>query len=270
MRPEFSSRNPSVGLAVTRRVCAGALVCIVALASSARAEWKVATSEHETSPNELVEHWTTMVTNDETAGHATLHLAVFTTRAATLRVIDQPDSELVEVMNRTKSLAGTNGGYFDPENAPVGLLVSAGRTLSPFRKAKLLSGVLTVSGGRIDIVRASRFAPNEKILEALQCGPLLVERAAPVAGLNDTRPARRTFVAIDNHGHAAVGVTSAVSLAQLGRILCLTNATGNLKIVRALNLDGGSSTAFWFAGNDGAFSIGELKTVRDFVAVVAR
>jgi hypothetical protein len=37
-----------------------------------------------------------------------------------------------------------------------------------------------------------------------------------------------------------------------------------------LNLDGGSSSAFWFAGEHGVLSISELKTVRDFVAVVPK
>ncbi len=169
------------------------------------------------------------VENAAAAERATLHLALFATRRATLQVIDQPDAPrrpLAEVMAESKSLAGVNGGYFDPEDAPVGLLVSAGRVIAPFRKAKLLSGVLTAGARRVDIVRATRFARSDEITSALQCGPLLVERATPVAGLNDTRLARRTFAAVDGNGHAALGVSSAVSLAQLGRILCLTNSGG--------------------------------------------
>lgn len=228
-------------------------------------------SERELSPGELAEHWTTEVANAETGERATLHLAVFATRAATLRMIDQPDtprSDLAEVMAQTHAVAGVNGGYFDPEDAPLGLLVSDGHIIAPLRKAKLLTGVLTASATRIDVVRATRFSMNDKIRSARQCGPLLVERAAPVAGLNDTRPARRTFAAVDGNGRAALGVCSAVSLAQLSRILCLTNLGGKMKIIRALNLDGGSSSAFWFAGKEEAFSIPEAKTVRDFVAVV--
>jgi hypothetical protein len=38
-----------------------------------------------------------------------------------------------------------------------------------------------------------------------------------------------------------------------------------------MNLDGGSSSAFWFAREDGsAFSISGRKPVRDFVAVVPK
>jgi len=213
------------------------------------------------------------IENPDAAERATLHMAVFTARNTTLKVIDQPQSprrELAEVMAETKSLAGVNGGYFDPDDAPVGLLISAGRVISPLRKAKLLSGVLAVSATRVDVVRATRFVASDKIIAAVQCGPLLVERSVPVAGLNDTRRARRTFAAVDGNGRAALGVSSAVSLAQLGKILSLPDLGGKLKIARALNLDGGSSTAFWFAGKDDAFSVREAKSVRDFIAVVPR
>jgi len=40
-----------------------------------------------------------------------------------------------------------------------------------------------------------------------------------------------------------------------------------MKPARALNLDGGSSSAFWFAGRERTISLPELKTVRDFIAV---
>jgi len=44
----------------------------------------------------------------------------------------------------------------------------------------------------------------------------------------------------------------------------------DLKIQRTLNLDGGSSSAFWFADEGKPFSISEQKTVRDFVAIVPK
>jgi len=45
---------------------------------------------------------------------------------------------------------------------------------------------------------------------------------------------------------------------------------GKLEMARALNLDGGSSSAFWFAGREDTVSLPEQKTVRDFVAIVPR
>jgi len=190
-----------------------------------------------------------------------------------LRVIDQPQPPrraLADAISGTNAVAGVNGGYFDPADAPVGLLISDGRLLSPLRKAKLLTGVLFASGNRIDIVRASHFSMKEKPRAAVQCGPLLIDQSVPVPGLNDSRKARRTFATVDGKGRTILGVSSSVSLAQLGQILRLTNLAGRFKTARALNLDGGSSTAFWFARNSAPISFPELKTVRDFVIVVPR
>ena len=43
-----------------------------------------------------------------------------------------------------------------------------------------------------------------------------------------------------------------------------------LKISRALNLDGGSSSAFWCRTKQNVISVSEFKTVRDFVALSPR
>jgi exopolysaccharide biosynthesis protein len=169
-------------------------------------------------------------------------------------------------MRRTRGLAGVNGGYFDPENAPVGLLVSDGKLIAPFRKARLLSGVLVVTKGRLELLRAAEYSARKSAKEALQCGPFLVEGGKPVAGLNDTRSARRTFVFTGGADRAAIGLCSAVTLAELGEIL----GTPELKVQRAMNLDGGSSSAFWFNGERGVTSVGELKTVRNFVIVTPK
>ena len=105
---------------------------------------------------------------------------------------------------------------------------------------------------------------------ALQCGPFLVDRGRPVPGLNNTRPARRTFIVTSGFDRAAIGLCSDATLAELGEILTTPGMAPDLKVQRALNLDGGSSSAFWFAGEHGVFSISEQKPVRDFVAVVTK
>jgi hypothetical protein len=88
--------------------------------------------------------------------------------------------------------------------------------------------------------------------------------------LNDTRGARRTFVVSNGAEQAAIGYSSSVTLAQLASILATPRVAADLKIQRALNLDGGSSSGFWFKGENGPFSIREYKTVRDYLAVVAK
>jgi hypothetical protein len=82
--------------------------------------------------------------------------------------------------------------------------------------------------------------------------------------------ARRTFAAVSSGDKAALGFCSDVTLADLSSILAIVTIP-DFKIQRALNLDGGSSSAFWFKrANGSAFSIAEQKPVRDFVAVVAK
>ena len=240
---------------------------LVALGVS-RGDWKVSSTETEPSSVPGIEHRRIALTESGSGEEATLDLALFSTKSATLRVIDDPkgESDLAAVARRARAIAGVNGGYFDPENVPVGLLISDGKLIAPLRKARLLSGVLVVTKSRIEVIRSADYGSRKNVIAAVQCGPFLVDGGKAVAGLNDTRPARRTFVFLSGPDRGAIGFCSSVTLAQLGEIL----ATANLKVQRALNFDGGSSSAFWFNGERGAISIAEQKTVRDFVVITPK
>jgi len=112
---------------------------------------------------------------------------------------------------------------------------------------------------------------TKKIIAAIQSGPFLVEGNKNIRGLNDAQLARRTFAGIATNDRAFLGVCSDVSLAQLANILATAPIAADSKIRRAMNLDGGSSSAFWFARENGsAFSISGRKPVRDFVGVVSK
>jgi exopolysaccharide biosynthesis protein len=244
-----------------------AAILVLSLAA-ARGEWTVGSSETERSFVPGVEHRRIVLGEAVAGNEATLDLALVSTKNATLRVVDNPtgSDDLAAVMRRTRGVAGVNGGYFDPQDAPVGLLVSEGKLIAPFRKARLLSGVLVVTKTRVDLLRSSEYSSRKNVIAAVQCGPFLVDGGKPIAGLDNKRPARRTFVLTTGSDRVALGFCSTVTLAQLADIL----ATPELKTQRALNLDGGSSSAFWFAGERGAFSIAEQKTVRDFVIVTPK
>jgi uncharacterized protein YigE (DUF2233 family) len=237
------------------------------LALSARAAWSISSSEDEKATAGGIEHRRVLLAEKSGGNEATLELALFSTKSAAVRVIDNPDgAELAAVMRRMRGIAGVNGGYFDPGNAPVGLLVSDGKLIAPFRKARLLGGVMVVNKGRLELLRAAEYSARKSATAALQCGPFLVDGGKPVAGLNETRSARRSFVFTSGPDRGAIGFCSAVTLAELGEIL----AAPELKVQRAMNLDGGSSSAFWFSGESGVTSIGEQKTVRNFVIVTPK
>jgi hypothetical protein len=245
----------------------------LAVAASADAEWAILSSASEPGRGAAV-HSHVVLEDSQTAQRATIDLALFSLNSCTLRVIDQPASprsDLARVMAREKCLAGVNGGYFRPDYAPVGLLISDGRIIAPFQRVKLITGILAASARGVRILRAREFSRQQKFDAAIQCGPFLVDQGRSIRGLEKTRTARRTFAAIKHADLAALGFCSDVSLAELANILATAEIAVSFRIDRAINLDGGSSSGFWFARKDGsAFSISEQKPVRDFVAVVPR
>jgi uncharacterized protein YigE (DUF2233 family) len=244
---------------------AAALILLLAIA--ARADWSVTSSKSEKAEVAGLEHRRVALTNSATSDEATVDMALFSPKSANVRMIDNPGGdELAAVVRRVRGIAGVNGGYFDPQNAPVGLLIADGKLIAPFRRARLLSGVLVVAKGRVELLRSAEYSSRKTATAALQCGPFLVDGGTAVPGLNDTRAARRTFVLTAGSDRVALGFSSPVSLAQLGDILVAID----LNVRRALNLDGGSSSAFWFAGADGVVSIPEQKNVRDFVVLTAK
>ena len=248
-----------------------ALISLLALAASAQAEWKILSAESEPGRSGI-EHRHVVVENTATGQRADFDVAIFSAKSSALRVIDNPGGEsLAAMMKREKCLCGVNGGYFDTEFKPIGLRVSDGKTFSPLRRARLITGVLLQSQRGIDVIRVGEFSQTKKIVAAIQSGPFLVERSERIHGLNESQRARRTFAAIASNDRALLGVCSEVSLAELANILATAPVAADCKIRRAMNLDGGSSTAFWFARENGsAFSIPSLKPVRDFVAIAPK
>jgi hypothetical protein len=264
------SDNSSQNMRRVHNLCA---LLLLLFATSSRAEWEIVSSVQRDSGPAGVTHVETVANESSSGSRTTLHFAVFPMKTATLRVVDSGGGEarapLADTMQRENAIAGVNGGYFHPDYGVVGLLVTGGRVVAPQQKARLLSGVVSAAKDRVQVQRAAEFSLKNKPPEARQAGPFLVEGGKAVPGLNDTRAARRTFVLVSGD-RAAVGYSSGVTLAQLANVLATSGAAGELKVTRALNLDGGSSSGFWFNGSNGPFSISERKTVRDYLAVVPR
>jgi len=254
-----------------RKLSAAILFALVAAVSGA--EWKVVSAQTEPSSAPGLEHRYVVLEESATGDRASIELTLFSAKSFTLRIVDQPSEpriDLAEAMRGEKCLAGVNGGYFDPDYKPIGLLIVDGKIIAPLQRARLLSGVLVASRNKIQISRLREFSRRQKIDSAVECGPMIVDLGRAVRGLEATRPARRTFAAVAAGDRAALGFCSDVTLADLANILA-PQVTNDFKIQRALNLDGGSSSAFWFRRKDGsAFSVPEQKTVRDFIAVVPR
>ncbi|MEP7072363.1 MAG: phosphodiester glycosidase family protein [Verrucomicrobiota bacterium] len=224
---------------------------------------------HEQSAVPEIEHWNFELREAGKDEQATFEIAFFSAKSANLKVIDNASGSdsLAQAAARENSVAGVNGGYFDPNFKPLGLRVNASVITTPLTHSRLLTGIFCASSRGFQILRLAEPLPK-KCVAAIECGPFLVDHGAAVKGLDDRRLARRTFTAVTRPEGAALGVcTSAISLAELAQALTALDL-GRSKVWRALNLDGGSSSAFWFRRNDGTtVSISEVKSVRDFVGV---
>jgi uncharacterized protein YigE (DUF2233 family) len=252
-----------------RRVPAS--LALLSLAASAHAEWKILSAESELGPAGI-EHRHVVAENAAGSQRIDVDVAIFSTKSCALRVIDNAERQSLAAMMKEENCAcGVNGGYFDAEFKPIGLRVADGKTFSPLLRAHLITGILLQSDGGMDVIRVGEFSRKKKTIAAIQSGPFLVEGNKRIGGLNGSQLTRRTFAGIATNDRVLLGVCSDVSLSQLADILATTPIAAGHKIRRAVNLDGGSSSAFWFAGENGsAFSIPGQKPVRDFVAVVPK
>jgi uncharacterized protein YigE (DUF2233 family) len=193
-----------------------------------------------------------------------------TGRASELRfrVLNNADrrfSNVKDAVSKSEALAGVNGGYFQPDLTPVGLLISQGKLVHPLQRAKLLSGVFYVRKQIPALVRVQHFSDMMAISDAIQCGPFLVEHGGTVSGLNNERGAPRTFVFLARAGNWGFGICRSVTLAELSEILTTANLLPNGPIATALNLDGGSSTGFYLAQGEQSIWSPEWTTVGNYL-----
>ncbi|MFZ4774711.1 MAG: phosphodiester glycosidase family protein [Terrimicrobiaceae bacterium] len=210
---------------------------------------------------------------DNSGVTARLTAIIFSSKSYALRVVDSTSpgqTKLASSLAESGCVAGVNGGYFQEDFRPVGLVIVDGKEIHPSENAKLLAGVVSWNGSRLEIVRSSKFTRSADIRQAIQCGPMLVEGAHPTTGLNSERTARRTIVATDGHGQWALIYLTSVTLADAARILTTPGALGDWTPSTALNLDGGSSSGLWAATSPEPVSLAEFGHVRNYIGIVPR
>lgn len=131
-----------------------------------------------------------------------------------------------------------NGGFFDENTAPLGLVVGDGKETSPLRKVD--QGVFVIAMGRPTIQHTRDLLPAP-IDMAIQCGPRLVVDGRAL----QLKPqvSRRTSICLPGDGTVMVVVfPSPISLSDLAQGLVHPPEKGGLGCWNALNLDGGPST----------------------------
>lgn len=213
-----------------------------------------------------------------TDGSATVSLdvVVFDSRQCRVCVLDQPDANagggaIANVMRSHAAVAGVNGGYFTPEFQPLGLMIASGKPTGVFSTSTLLSGVLVSTQGTPRLLWRKEYSAQAGTTDLVQGGPRLVDDSRPLPKLERGKSRARTFIATDGRHGWAIGLVKSTSLGELADLLASPRVIPILHVTRALNLDGGHSSAIWMrtaAGEE--ISEPGWSTVRDFIAIVPR
>src|SRR5207237_9755172 len=119
------------------------------LAQISFAVWRFTSSDRQSSAVAGIEHRHSNLQNADES--ATIDLAAFSIKTATLHLIDNPggSENLAAVMGRENFVAGVNGGYFDTDFRPLGLRVFDGKTRSPLVRARLRTAALCATAHQL-------------------------------------------------------------------------------------------------------------------------
>ncbi len=201
-----------------------------------------------------------------------IHLIALHPKQFELRVVRAQDhgqvlGEAEFFRSSVGALAAVNAGYFDPQYKPLGLLVSASKTLSRLRKVD--HGVFAVAHQQASLQHAKTYTAPADLEFAIECGPRLVVAGEPL----HFKPGsdRRVAIGTNGSGQVVIAATEGVlSLAEWAQWLARPVTTGGAGLSDALNLDGGSSTMMALADGSTAVSVRSALQVPVGIVVLPR
>ncbi|HEY1052101.1 MAG TPA: phosphodiester glycosidase family protein [Prosthecobacter sp.] len=217
-------------------------------------------------------HKTTVST---AGGSIDFEVVLFDSRQHTLKVIDQPQDfvgggQITASMRQAGAIAGVNGGFFTPQFAPMGLMTADGRSTGAWQANKLLTGAV-VGGAKPQLLWNAEARSRQSAAQFLQAGPRLVDAGKAVPSLERRKHTTRTFIATDGGQRWLIGLARGTSLGELADALASSEIVPGFRIQRALNLDGGRSSALYYRTVEGQeHSDPGWSTVRNYLGIVPR
>ena len=147
-----------------------------------------------------------------------------------------------------------NGGFFDPQNRALGLLIADG---VPFGQTYVdLGGLFGVREGRVQVrsLIVQPYTPGEAFDQMVQSFPtLLVDGAINAEIRDDGRTAPRAVVGVDRQGRVVFLVSPRPAFSVTGLATWL--ARSDLDLDSALNLDGGTSSGLLVRTGNGTWGV---------------
>ncbi len=156
-----------------------------------------------------------------------------------------------------------NGGFYDTEANPLGLVVSELKKIKDVRPNPLFNGYVYVNqDGHVGI---SRSVDPKIVRDGVQTGPVLVEAGQPVRlSLKNDGASRRSVAILTDDDQLLFGMfydpdspLDGPKLSELPELVLKQADKMDVGIVTAINLDGGSASAFF----DGGFAVSEWAPV---------
>lgn len=157
-------------------------------------------------------------------------------------------TSLEQLDKKYKPIVLINGGYFQENFLPTGLLKIDGKVLSKLNKLGS-SGVLAINNTQTDILHKKYLESyKNKYSDLMQNGPLLVENNGQMGIYKDDHAyGARTIVATNKENKTLIIVAdhdAAPSLWEISALLVKKESEGGFDCKTAINMDGGSSTGF--------------------------
>ena len=144
-----------------------------------------------------------------------------------------------------------NGGFYTKSDSPLGLFRINNHDIGPEIESRLVDGFFWADDqGRIAI---SSQLPEQSVRFAIQIGPMLISKGDTILlSINKDTHARRMIVAQTTDGliifasvYNAESVFDGPKLSDVPAILERISKKENLTISEAINLDGGSASAYY-------------------------
>ena len=149
---------------------------------------------------------------------------------------------------KSGAIAAVNANYFDEKGRPLAYLKTVEKEINrAVSRHRLYTGVFGLGDAGPFVVHRDEFQPDQAS-QALQSGPLLVHRGAPVDGIDRlTRSARRSVVGLDKDNRILIAVTDALigglTFNELQELF--SQSKWQLNAIELLNLDGGGSAQLY-------------------------
>lgn len=159
----------------------------------------------------------------------------------------------------------TSAGFYATDGSPLGLVITDYVKLADFAENALLNGVFSITKDGTPVV-STQATDSHRL--ALQAGPILIyEGLTRRLSIKSDEPSRRLVVGVTDANkliflafYIADNPYQGPLLSELPQHLKKFQVQSGISIVSALNLDGGSASAF---ASDGLF-LEELTTVGSF------